>query len=60
MSAGRRIAILIGNSKFSEEPSLSALRCPKRDVNTRMSSRQKSDNYASRFAVQGDSYEHHT
>jgi uncharacterized caspase-like protein len=32
MSAGRRIAILIGNSEFPEEPSLSALRCPRHDV----------------------------
>ncbi len=32
MNGGRHIAILIGNSEFSEEPSLSALRCPQRDV----------------------------
>src|SRR5215475_704226 len=32
MNGGRHIAILIGNSEFPEEPSLSALRCPKRDV----------------------------
>jgi hypothetical protein len=32
MSAGRRIAILIGNGEFPEEPSLSRLRCPQRDV----------------------------
>src|SRR5262245_45331793 len=32
MSAGHRIAILIGNSEFPKEPSLSALRCPQRDV----------------------------
>jgi tetratricopeptide (TPR) repeat protein len=32
MSSERRIAILIGNSEFPKEPSLSALRCPQRDV----------------------------
>src|SRR5215510_15073708 len=32
MNGGRHIAILIGNSEFPEEPSLSALRCPQRDV----------------------------
>src|SRR5262245_53578549 len=32
MSGGRHIAILIGNSEFSEESSLSGLRCPQRDV----------------------------
>ena len=32
MNGGRHIAILIGASEFPEEPSLSALRCPRRDV----------------------------
>ena len=32
MNGGRHFAILIGASEFPEEPSLSALRCPQRDV----------------------------